>query len=145
MNDIETEIQDMQKPDPCHNKLWIEALPSATYLPTMLLMEAFPSTTPSVRGQTPNSTSNLQFFQPQIQHPSLHPTSSQTPFLIPLWYNSDASTLHCSDVTFIFIISLLIDLQALSPFFPHHTTLINYSHFTFILLFIISINSIFGT
>ena len=31
INNIETEIQDVQKPDPCCNKSQIEALPSATF------------------------------------------------------------------------------------------------------------------
>ena len=35
----------MQKHNPCCNKLWMEALPSATFLSNMLPMEALPSTT----------------------------------------------------------------------------------------------------
>ena len=42
INDIETEIQDVQKPNPCCNKSWMEALPSTTFLPNMSPMEALP-------------------------------------------------------------------------------------------------------
>ena len=48
INNIETEIQNVQKPNPCRNKSWMETLPSVTFLSNMLPMEALPSATFSV-------------------------------------------------------------------------------------------------
>ena len=45
INDIETKIQDMQKPNPCCNKSWMEALSFVTLLLNTLLMETLPSVT----------------------------------------------------------------------------------------------------
>ena len=69
----------------------------------------------------------LLFTLPFFLHsysPSTLPPSVDNLWLIQLVCNSD--------VYLISIISPLTDLCALSPFSPHHTTLINYSHSTFI-------------
>ena len=51
------------------------------------------------------------------------------------WIIPDLSDLSATLMfTLLSFISLLTDLQALSPFSPHHTTLIDYSHSTFILI-----------
>ena len=49
INNIDTKTQDMQKPDPCHNKSQMETIQTMTFSSNTLQMEAFPSMTFSVQ------------------------------------------------------------------------------------------------